>query len=366
MTITLFRPVLILLLLVVTSDLRSGAGEKPLARIAFGSCAKQDKPQPIWDAVVETQPEMFVFLGDNIYADTHDMDVMRAKYQLLGDQPGFIKLKKTCPIIATWDDHDYGLNDAGAEYSKRRESQQIFLDFFGIAKDDPRRKQEGVYSSQVFGPPGKRVQIVLLDGRYHRSPLKLGFKPGEPGDGFRGKYAPNTDDGATMLGETQWNWLEQQLKVPAEIRLIGSGIQVVADEHGSETWGNFPNERKRLFKLIRDTKAHGVILLSGDRHLAEISRLTAENPIGVGYPLFDITSSSLNTPSGNKNKADVRFANEINTHRVGLTYFDVNFGCIHIDWDASDPLIRCQVRDEKGGVMLQQRLKLSQLRPENK
>ncbi len=342
------------------------ADEKALSRIAFGSCARQDKAQPIWESVVETKPELFIFLGDNIYADTEDMDLMRAKYKLLADQPGLIKLKKICPIIATWDDHDYGANDAGFEYPKKKESQQIFLDFFGVAKDDPCRKQEGVYSAQVYGPVGKRVQIILLDARYHRSKLKTGFKPGEPGDGYRGKYAPNADEDATVLGETQWRWLEQQLKVPAEIRLIGSGVQVIPDEHGSETWGNFPNERKRLLRLIRDTGANGVILLSGDRHLAEISRLRADHPLGVGYPLFDITSSSLNHPSGNKNKADVRFANEINSYRLGLTYFDTNFGCIHVDWDASDPVVRCQVRDEKGGVMLQQRIALSQLRAANK
>src|SRR5437879_8884535 len=155
----------------------AAADEPPLSRIAFGSCAKQDKPQPIWDAVVETKPQRFISLGDNIYADTEDMDVMRAKYALLDKQPGYQKLKKTCPILATWDDHDYGANDAGAEYPKKREAQQVFLDFFGVPKDDPRRKQEGVYNAQVFGPKGKRVQVILLDGRYFRSPLKKGFKP---------------------------------------------------------------------------------------------------------------------------------------------------------------------------------------------
>ena len=340
----------------------ANAGEPILSRIAFGSCAKQDKPQPIWDAVIETKPQLFAFLGDNIYADTEDMEVMRAKYALLGKQPGYQKLKQTCPIIATWDDHDYGANDAGAEYPKKRESQQVFLDFFGVPKDDPRRKQEGVYSSCLYGPKGKRVQVILLDGRYFRSPLKKGFKPGEPGEGYRGIYAPNTDPAATMLGATQWGWLEAQLKIPADLRIIGSGVQVVPDEHGSEMWGNFPNERKKLFRLIRDTKANGVIILSGDRHLAEISRLPADHRDGVGYPLYDVCSSSLNTPSGNFTKSKVRFANEVNSYRVGLTYFDVNFGNVLIDWDQADPVIRLQVREEKGGVVLQQRLHLSQLR----
>jgi alkaline phosphatase D len=341
---------------------RAFAQEALLERIAFGSCAKQDRPQPIWDAVVETRPQLFLFLGDNIYADTEDMDVMRAKYQLLAEQPGFQKLKAACPVLATWDDHDYGADDAGAEYRMKRESQQVFLDFFGAPKDDPRRSQEGVYSSHVFGPTGKRVQIILLDARYFRSPLKRGFDRREPGDGYRGKYLPNTDAGATMLGEAQWKWLERQLRVPAEVRIIGSGVQVVPDEHGSEHWGNFPLERKRLFRTIRDSGAAGVVLLSGDRHLAEIARLPAEHPDGVGYPLFDITSSSLNSPSGQLTKAGTRFGNEINAYRVGLTYFETNFGAVTIDWAAADPLLRLQVRDEKGGVVLQQRVTLSSLR----
>ncbi len=339
------------------------AEDQPVSRIAFGACAQQEKPQPIWDAVIATQPEYFLFLGDNIYGDSEDMQVLWSKWQLLGNQPGYKKLKETCKVLATWDDHDYGANDAGAEFAKKKESQQLFLDFFDVPKNDPRRKQEGVYSSHVFGPAGKRLQIILLDARYFRSPLKIGFQPGEPGDGYRGKYAPNTDPGVTVLGETQWKWLEAQLKVPAEVRIIGSGVQVIADEHGSEMWGNFPSERARLLQLIRNTKANGLVILSGDRHLSEISRLPADHKLGVGYPLFDVTSTSLNVPSGNFTPAGVRFANEINSYRVGLTYFDTNFGTIQIDWTQSDPLLRLQIRDEKGGVVLQQRVKLSQLQP---
>jgi alkaline phosphatase D len=354
--------ILAVILTGATHGLRAN-DEAPLSRIAFGSCAKQDQPQPIWEAIGETQPQLFVFLGDNIYGDTQDMSVMRAKYALLADQPGFRKLKQTCPVVGTWDDHDYGANDAGADFPKKRESQQVFLDFFGVPKDDPRRTQEGVYSARVYGPPGKRVQLILLDARYFRSPLKAGFKPGEPGEGSRGIYIANNDPDATVLGETQWGWLAEQLKVPAELRVIGSGVQVVADEHGSEMWGNFPHERQRLLRLIRETKANGVVIISGDRHLSEISRLAADRPEAPGYPLFDVTSSSLNAPSGNMTRAGVRFANEINSYRVGLTYFDVNFGSIQIDWDQPDPVIRLQVRDEKGGVVMQQRLTLSQLRP---
>ncbi|MEK6235436.1 MAG: alkaline phosphatase family protein, partial [Planctomycetales bacterium] len=345
---------------VVQAQVSVRAAEPPISRFAFGSCAKQHRPQPIWNSIADTKPLFFAFLGDNIYGDTEDMNVLREKYRLLGEKPGYRKLKTVCPIHATWDDHDYGVNDGGSEYSKKRESQQVFLDFFDVPQDDVRRSREGVYSAKVFGPKGRRVQLILLDGRYFRSPLKRGFKPGEPGDGYRGGYAPNTDKEATVLGDAQWRWLETQLKTPAELRFIGSGVQVIADEHGSESWGNFPRERERLFTLIRKTKAAGVVFLSGDRHLAEIARLPANHRLGVGYPLFDVTSSSLNAPSGNFTKAGARFRNEINTYRVGLTYFEINFGTARIDWDQTDPLVRLQVRDAAGAVVLQQRVRLSE------
>ena len=334
-----------------------------LKRIAFGSCAHQDQPQPIWDSVVAAEPELFIFLGDNIYADTEDMEVMRARYAQLGGQPGYQELLATCPVIATWDDHDYGANDAGAEYPMKRESQREFLDFFGAAEDDPRRQRDGIYMAWTYGPEGRRVQVILLDGRFFRSPLKGGFEPGEPGEGVYGRYRPNPDPEATMLGEAQWEWLEQQLRQPADLRIIGSGVQVVADQHGSETWGNFPLERRRLLNLIRETGAGGVVFISGDRHLAEMSKVGADADEGVGYPLLDVTSSSLNRPSGNFTPAGTRFINEINPHRVGLVYFDINFGTIHIDWEQEDPVVRLQVRDGEGGVVLQQRLRLSDIQP---
>jgi len=349
---------------------RAAAEEEPaLSRIAFGSCCRQDRPQPIWDAVVATSPQLFVFLGDNIYGDSADVDVLRAKYQQLLDQSGYQRLQATCPVVATWDDHDYGVNDGGVEYPSKRASQQLFLEVFQAPADDPRRSREGVYSAQVHGPPGRRVQILLLDTRYFRSPLQTGYDRGEPGEGRRGMYVPEDDPATTLLGPEQWNWLAEQLRVPAEVRIIGSSIQALTNEHGWEKWGNFPHERTRLLRLIRDSNAGGVLLLSGDRHLAEISRLPADDELGVGYPLYDVTSSSLNTPSGNFTAAGVRFANEPNRYRLGNQFFETNFGLIDIDWTAtdtagaSDPLLRLQVRDSSGGVVLQQRVRLSELQP---
>ena len=321
-------------------------------KIAFGSCLRQDKPAPIWDSVAATRPDIFLFIGDNIYGDTDDMEVMRKKYGLLGAMPGYQSLKATCPIYATWDDHDYGKNDAGVEYPMKEESQKEFLTFFEEPANSPRWKRPGVYDARVLGPPGQRVQIILLDTRYFRSPLKE-----HPPQRLRGLGPYVADDRAemTMLGEEQWKWLEQQLREPAEIRIIASSVQVVPEEHGWEYWANFPHERFRLFQLIGQTKAKGVVLISGDRHLAEISRLAKDDPAnGAGYPIYDITSSSLNQPSGGN-------IGEKNKHRVGDHFRLVNFGMISIDWSANDPTMQFDIRGIDGRTERTQTVKLSEL-----
>lgn len=326
--------------------------KKLLTRIAFGSCADQKKPQPIWPAIVKKKPEVFLFLGDNIYADTEDMKAMKEMYAKLNGLEGYKSLKKTCPVLATWDDHDYGGNDAGAEYPKKKESQQLFLDAFDIPKDSPLRKQEGVYQSYIFGPKGKRVQIILLDTRYHRSALKKNPKASP----FKGNYIANNDADATILGKAQWKWLEEQLKKPAEIRLLCSSIQIISQDHGFEKWMNFPKEREKLYKLIGDTRASGVIVLSGDRHLAELCQMEAD----IGYTLLDLTSSGLN--KGNK----VYRPLEANQFRVATMARGDNFGMVRIDWTKDDPLILLEIYDDEGLATIRHKVPLSRLQIKKK
>ena len=288
-----------------------------------------------------------LLLGDNIYADTLDMNVMRAKYAKLAAMPGFQLLRKTCPILATWDDHDLGANDAGGDYPKKDESQKIFVDFFGDPNDSPRRHRPGVYDARVFGPVGKRVQVILLDTRYFRSTLKkkVPYKSSDP-------YQGNRDPSTTILGEAQWRWLGEQLRVPAEVRLLVSSIQVVAEDHGFEKWMNFPHEREKLYTLLRETGAKGVIILSGDRHLAELSMMDA----GLGYPIYDLTASGFNQSSRSWRPF------ETNRHRVATMNWGDNFGLIAIDWDQPDPRISLQIRDVDGDITIQQKIRLSTIK----
>ena len=306
---------------------------QPLSRIAFGSCNKVDKPQPLWEAILQSAPQLWIWTGDIIYADTEDMALMQRKYAQQKMQSGYQRLLATCPVIGVWDDHDYGRNNAGKAYPAKQRSQQLLLDFLDEPPDSPRRQQRGVYSSYTYGPPGQQIKIILLDTRYHRD------RPGPDGD---------------LLGEEQWQWLEQEFTgSPAQLHLIVSSIQVLAKEHRYEKWHDFPRSRVKLFSLIGKHQVRGVMFISGDRHIGEISRMTSPQ---VGYPLYEITASGL-THSWRS------FKGEPNALRVGTVYTDLHYGFLVIDWHASPVTVELQLRDRHNEVQRRETLRLPALSP---
>ncbi|QRM29064.1 alkaline phosphatase D family protein [Microvirga sp. VF16] len=350
-------PLLILAMLfgwLLPNPLHAQDVPSPLTRIAFGSCADEEKPQPIWDAVLAYQPQLFLFAGDNVYGDVRQgrdvpdaelIQSLQESYAQTAQVSGMVRLRSTIPHLATWDDHDYGKNDAGAEFAGRHEAQQLFLQFWDVPLSDVRHRREGIYHSQTFGPDGQRVQVILLDTRFFRSPLKPTDQRNAAG---RERYLPDEDPGKTMLGAAQWSWLAERLREPADVRLIVSSIQVVAEGHGWERWGNFPRERQRLYDLIHTTGAGGVILLSGDRHVGGLYRETTAAP----YALIEITSSGLNQIfPGNR---------EAGPNRLGAVYGAPNFGTIDVDW--WERTVTLALRSENGEPVRRQVVRLDELR----
>ncbi len=303
-----------------------------LTRIACGSCFKPNyrTANKIWQTIASTKPQIFLFMGDNIYGDTHDMDVLRAKYKALTELPEYAKFSKQHKIIPTWDDHDYGKNDAGAEYPQKAQSQKIFLDTFGFPHNHPARKRKGIYHTHTQGKTGQLTQIINLDTRYHRSPLDRRKV------GRRKKYFPITDPKATILGTEQWKWLEAQLLKPADLRIIVSSIQIISKEHIYEKWENIPAERTRFIQLLKKSNVKRLILLSGDRHLAELSKLTPKET-GLNFNLIEMTSSGLTHAGAPRAK---------NQHRIPGSYSNkINFGTLEIDWSNKIPTVTLSIRD---------------------
>lgn len=311
--------------------------------IVFGSCNKQDKPQPYWESIIANNPDLFIWGGDNIYGDTGDMSVLKEKYEMQNNHIGYQKLKKSVPVMATWDDHDYGKNDSGAAWEKKKQSQQLFLDFLDISKDDIRRQREGIYTSRLLETPKGTIKVLILDTRYFRSPL---LKDTDS----KKRYKPYTDENVTLLGDTQWKWIEEELTSnKADFTVIVSSIQFLSAEHGWETWGNFPKEIKRLENMLSTNHIKNAIILSGDRHISEFSVKDVE---GLDYPLIDFTSSGLTHAYSN-------YSGEPNTYRRGEVIFTPSFGLLKFNFETGEIMMQMRASDN---TLLQQHIQQYQLK----
>ena len=308
------------------------AEETPLSRIVFGSGLAADRPQPIWNAVLDARPELFVFVGDAVFLDTDVPDIMKTKYAQLSSSSGFQDLKNACTVMATWGGHDYGAAGAGANFREKAASSKQFREFWDL-KNMP---AEGNYSARIIGPPERRVQVILLDTRYFRVPPRKG------GDG--------TVTPSTLLGDAQWKWLTEQLAQPADVRLIVTPTPITPGT--GESWTDYPEDKQRLTKAISDAKANGVIILAGERVGGELN-LT---DIGAKYPVFEAISHGLNT--GVKQWTPP----QANPKRIASLTNGDTYGVVLIDWARPDPEIRIQGRDVTGDVVFQQKVDLSTLR----
>lgn len=316
-----------------------------LSTIAFGSCQTAEREIPILDRIVEARPDLMIYMGDNVYGDANAGDMglpeLRAQYRLMAERAEFQRLRAAVPMLATWDDHDLGWNDGGRDFSGRGMARRIFESFWGVGQNT--RGQDGIYEARVFGPEGRRVQIILLDTRSGRSALTR-----LPQSSSNGRYAQSEDPNQRMLSDAQWAWLERQLAEPADIRFVVSSIQVLADGHGWEAWRTLPREQARLYETVARVGAKGVVFVSGDRHLAAMYRQEGL----IGYPAYEMTTSSLNLSFRDT-------SDEMSSNQIGAAYAPINYGLARIDWEARSLVL--QVVGGDGAVVREQRVEFGEI-----
>ena len=314
------KKIVLILLLIITSCQKKEAKKeikeskfKVDLVLSFGSCNNQNIENKLFKEILKNKPEAFIWGGDIIYSDTDKPQVLATNFKKFKEDSTYKNFAKKTKILGTWDDHDYGINDGGYENPIKQEAQHILLDFLDVPKNDKRREQEGVYYSETIKKDNNTIKIILLDTRYFRTELTK-----DPTG--KKRYIPTTK--GTMLGETQWQWLEKELETStAEFNIIVSSIQFLSNKHGFETWGNMPNEVEKLKNIILKTKAKNTIILSGDRHIAEISKIK----IGTKKPLIDFTSSGLT-------HAYTGFTGEENPFRINKVVHEINFGLLKFDF----------------------------------
>lgn len=320
-----------------------------ITKIAFGSCNSQKMPQPHWDTIAtECDPDLFLLMGDNVYGDCDEDDEscwnLREAYRKMADHPSVQGGAAELAVFATLDDHDYGKGDCHSDNPFKDLAREMFAEFFDI----PIRElpDDGVYRSRTWGPPGQRLQVILLDTRYSRSPFSKTGRPESP-------YTPsikNSTQEQQMLSETQWKWLKQELEESADIRLIVSSIQVLNNGTGFEAWRQLPAERDRLYDLIRHKR---VILLTGDRHTGGLYEES-------NHGLVEVTASSFThtIPLGTyQNCSTSEGCDEVDECRVGDFVRENHFGSIEIDWQAEMVTVALQRVESSYGSMYKKKHK---------
>lgn len=310
-----------------------------LNRVAFGSCADQDQPQPLWKTILADKPDLFVMNGEGVYASSPQQQPIAEQYRKADLVPEYRAIREKIPFMATWDDHDYGKRDGGADWVGKNNAKRDFINFYPYVKNSIPFEQGGIYHAKIIGPKKKMVQIIMLDTRYYRTPLHDKFNDEGKLIGYNPSDAP-TD---TILGAAQWEWLETQLRRPADVRLIFSSIQVIADDPTFEKWGNYPLERQKLFDLIKATHAKNVILVSGDRHVASIAKVDLKNH----GALYEITASSINK---------AKDVTDADSHYIGAPYNRENFGVAAINW--AQRTVNLEVHDMDNKVVNSVEVKL--------
>ena len=287
------------------------------SRIVFGSCSKVHLPQPLWPWIRKRHPRAWIWAGDAIYGDRMVRAVpltfealgpehLRAAYAVQNAIPEYASLRKEVPHwIATWDDHDYGLNDGGGDLPWRDASQTVFLEAMDLTVESGQR---GVYTRPVCPVDGGSILVVALDLRYHKSPY--------------------SDVDGDFLGEAQWAWLAETLESAKEdAAVVVSSLQVLDERYGlGERWGRFPAARRRLLKILESCRKP-LLVVSGDVHMAEI----AEARCG-GRTLIDFTSSGMTHAWSHQVRAGFSraFAHVLTAAMASFQYL------APLEWQASD------------------------------
>ena len=304
-------------------------------KIAFGSCLDQENPQPIWNSIYKEDIDSFVFLGDNVYGDISSgkLNKMREAYKLQSKMIPSWLFKKNVEMI--WDDHDFGENDGGSSYPLKQEAQKLYLDFWKIPNDDIRQQRNGIYANKIIYIDNFIINLILLDTRYFRSDLKKtkGLKP---------VYLKNEELNATILGDKQWSWLMEVMKIKSDLTIVATSIQLLATEHRFEKWSNFPSDHFKLKKLLK-SQSRPIIVISGDRHQGAI--YNDEN-------IYEITSSSLNKTIS----SILRRPKELDKYMLGEMFAGENYGLITIN--TNKKIIDLEIKDINGNMVLHKKLNL--------
>ncbi|MDG1873496.1 MAG: alkaline phosphatase D family protein [Mariniblastus sp.] len=302
---------------------------------AFVSCVN-DSTDPVWKEMAKHELNLLCLGGDTPYADTGNLADLRQKHRHLLQRPNLADMGRSISVVGTWDDHDFGLNNANGkrDAALKSNTRRALMEY--RAHDQFGSGNEGIFHKTDQGA----LEVFLLDARWYSQT----------------SASPVDANQSTCFGKTQWQWLLENLrqsKAPFKILLQG---QIWQDKKNGETddMQTYYAERDALLDFIKTEKISGVVLVGGDIH---VSRYLM-HPQRVGYNLHDFIISPGHTsviPSLNVYHQDLEWS------RAKPNQFLV----MSADTRKEVPVLTVKFMDKDGKENLVRTLSLDQLTPRN-
>lgn len=236
----------------------------------FGSCSWwKDTDYPIIQTMADHSADFMLWLGDNLYLEPWDydhIDGIGEKYASARQHHHLNNLLSSKGQVATWDDHDYGRNDASRDWVFKEEARNVFSKYW-VNPSYGTPDVPGIQTQFRISD----MDFFLLDGRTFRD-------------------NPKMPEPKQMYGAGQLRWLKNNiLNSRAQLKVIIAGSQWINPRNSFEGWNLYPKEQSAFLSWLKDKQIPGVIFLSGDRHFSEVIKQPREGT----YPLYDITCSPL-------------------------------------------------------------------------
>lgn len=311
-----------------------------------GYCRHVEDGYPIFRAMARRAPDLFLFVGDTIYADQRcggarhvpppatsrdPLDELRAKHRYNRADPALQSFFRTTSVYAIWDDHEVR-NNFGPDDPLMPDGRRAFQEYFPVG--GPPEEPGRLYRAVRWG---RHVEIFILDTRQYRSL----------------NSAPDGRD-KTMLGEAQRRWLlESMAASDATWKLVVTSVPLGMFTGGrfADSWSSanvlgysrgpgtgFAHERDRILGELRARGVWNVVFLSGDVHHAELLR---HHP-ARGQVVHEFIAGPLSARQGYPRFLD----RSLSSHSLASLGFALNFG----ELEADGATLTARIIDASGTV----------------
>jgi len=255
-----------------SNTVQGGSGGGSTFDYVLTSCMnyRAFKNQIVWEEIPKLlggrYPDFTMLAGDTVYLqegvdvtneDGVIYDRVWFRNQEQRNEPHFANYISNTPIYSTWNDHEYGSNNANYDQKGKDNSIRAFEDLWANPGYGDVNTNDGVYYSYYWGD----VHYIVTDDHWYRNP------------------AANN-----RLGTKQTEWLRQELinsrSSTFKVIVIGSDIM-------QRDWDS---DLTNIGNIVATNKISGVIFHAGDIHRNEYRRVETG---GFPYPVTQITSSGI-------------------------------------------------------------------------